>query len=162
PDIRQVGRDLGVRYVLEGSIRRAGDRARITAQLINATSGAHRWAERYDRELKDIFAVQDEVACTIAAILSAHVNKAEMERTLLKPAVTWHAYDHYIRAVQLLNSYSKSFKVDDLYEARQCLEQSLAADPMYARALARLSWTHFTAWAQPLDQDYLAATAFDR
>jgi TolB-like protein len=65
PDIRQVGRELGVRYVLEGSIRRAGDRVRISAQLIDAVTGAHRWAERYDRELKDIFAVQDEVSRAI-------------------------------------------------------------------------------------------------
>src|SRR2546429_5837316 len=76
-DVRQVGRELGVRYVLEGSIRRAGDRVRITAQLIDAANGAHRWAERYDRELKDVFAVQDEVAQTIVAVLAAHVNKAE-------------------------------------------------------------------------------------
>ena len=61
PDVRQVGRELGVRYVLEGSIRRAGDRVRISAQLIDAVTGAHRWGERYDRELKDVFAVQDEV-----------------------------------------------------------------------------------------------------
>jgi TolB-like protein len=85
PDIRQVGRELGVRYVLEGSIRRAGDRVRISTQLIDAVTGAHRWAERYDRELKDVFAVQDEVSLAIVAILVAHVNKAEAERTLLKP-----------------------------------------------------------------------------
>ena len=85
PDIRQVGRELGVRYVLEGSIRRAGERVRITGQLIDAATGAHRWAERYDRELKDVFAVQDEVARTIVAIIAAHVNKAEAERTLLSP-----------------------------------------------------------------------------
>src|SRR5262249_37223683 len=69
PDIRQVGRDLGVRYVLEGSIRRGGDRVRITAQLIDATTGGHRWAERYDRKLEDVFALQDEVARTIVTTL---------------------------------------------------------------------------------------------
>src|SRR5437762_2586627 len=98
PDVRQVGRELGVRYVLEGSIRRAGDRVRITGQLIDATNGAHRWAERYDRKLEDVFAVQDEVARTIVAILTAHVNKAEVERTLLKPPATWQAHDYYMRA----------------------------------------------------------------
>ncbi len=87
-----------MRYVLEGSIRRAGDRVRITAQLIDATTGAHRWAERYDRKLEDVFAVQDEVARTIVAILAAHVNKAEAERTLLKPPATWQAHDYYMRA----------------------------------------------------------------
>src|SRR5262249_28239209 len=98
PDIRQVGRELGVRYVLEGSIRRVGDRVRITGQLINATTGAHRWADRYDRRLEDIFELQDEVARAIASILTAHVDKAERERTLLKPPSIWEAYDFYMRA----------------------------------------------------------------
>jgi TolB-like protein len=83
-DIRQVGRELGARYVLEGSVRRIGDRVRVAAQLIDAMTGAHRWGERYDRELHDVFAVQDEVARTIVAILAAHVNRAEIERALLK------------------------------------------------------------------------------
>jgi adenylate cyclase len=98
PDIRQVGRELGVRYVLEGSIRRAGNRVRVSAQLIDAVTGAHRWAERYDRELKDVFAVQDEVSRAIVAILVAHVNKAEAERTRLTPPATWQAHDFFMRA----------------------------------------------------------------
>ena len=96
PDIRQVGRELGVRYVLEGSVRRAADRVRISAQLIDAVTGAHHWAERYDRELNDAFAV-DDVSRAIVAILVAHVNKAEAERTLLKPAATWQAHDFHAR-----------------------------------------------------------------
>jgi TolB-like protein len=87
-DVRQVGRDLGVRYVLQGSIRRGGDRVRISAQLADAVTGAQRWAERYDRQLEDVFAVQDEVARTIVAILAAHVNKAEIERTINKAPET--------------------------------------------------------------------------
>jgi len=82
PDIRHVSRELGVRYVLEGSIRRVGDRVRTSAQLIDATTGAHRWAERYDRNLEDIFAVHDEVVGTIVGLLAAHVTKAEIVRTL--------------------------------------------------------------------------------
>src|SRR5262249_21896256 len=84
-DIRQVGRYLNARYVLEGSVRRSGDRIRIAAQLIDAMTGAHRWGERYDRKLHDVFAVQDEVARAIVATLAAHVNRAEIERALLKP-----------------------------------------------------------------------------
>src|SRR5262245_61990427 len=98
-DVRQVGRELGVRYVLQGSIRRVGDRVRISVQLADAVTGTHRWAERYDRQLEDVFAVQDEMARTIAAILAAHVNKAEIERTLQKPPAAWQAYDYYLRAV---------------------------------------------------------------
>src|SRR5215468_7158103 len=76
-DLRQIGRELGARYLLEGSVRRSGDRIRITAQLIDGTTGAHRWAERYDRELHDAFTVQDEVVRAIVATLAAHVNRAE-------------------------------------------------------------------------------------
>ena len=75
-DVRQIGSELGVRYILEGSIRRSADQVRISAQLIDAASGVHRWAKRYDRELKDILAIQDEVAGAIVPVLAAHVNKA--------------------------------------------------------------------------------------
>jgi adenylate cyclase len=160
PDIRQVGRELGVRYVLEGSIRRAGDRVRISAQLIDAVTGAHRWGERYDRELKDVFAVQDEVSLAIVAILVAHVNKAEAERTLLKPPVTWQAYDFFMRASDIWSAFS--FNVADLYEVRRLLDHSIALDPHYARAYAILSNTHLTAWAFPLNEDHLSPVALER
>jgi adenylate cyclase len=162
PDIRQVGRELGVRYVLEGSIRRAGDRVRISAQLIDAVTGAHRWAERYDRELKDIFAVQDEVSRAIVAILVAHVNKAEAERTLLKQPATWQAYDFFMRASDIFTTFRSSFSVADLYEARQLLERSISLDPNYARAYETLSNTHLIAWIFRLDEDYLSPTALER
>ena len=138
-DVRQVGRELGVRYVLEGSIRRAGDRIRISAQLIDAATGAHRWAERYDRKLEDVFAVQDEVARTIVAVLAVHVNKAETERALAKPPATWQAYDHYLRAAHTLALFHSSFTRQELLEARRGLDQALAIDPNYARAHATLS-----------------------
>jgi adenylate cyclase len=107
-DVRQVGRELGVRYVLEGSIRRSDDRVRITGQLMDATSGTHRWAERYDRKLEDVFAVQDEVARTIVALLAVYVNKAEAKRTLLKPPATWQAYDYYLQAANSHISFLSS------------------------------------------------------
>jgi len=161
-DIRQVGRDLGARYVLEGSVRRSGDRIRIAAQLIDAATGAHRWAERYDRELHDVFAVQDEVVRAIVAILAAHVKRAETERALLKPPVAWEAYEYYLRGAEAFFShYSRRTKAS-LYDARRLLEQSLAIDPNYARAAATLSWTHVHAWAHPFDSDYLNPAAFDR
>jgi adenylate cyclase len=161
PDIRQVGRELGVRYVLEGSVRRAGDRVRITAQLIDALTGTHRWAERYDREIKDVFAVQDEVACTIVTILAAHVNKAEAERTLLKPPASWQAYDYYMRATEAIASYLSSYRANDLYETRRLLQQALSVDPGYSRAYAALSQTYVTAWVQALDSDHLNPAALD-
>jgi adenylate cyclase len=154
PDVRQVGRELGVRYVLEGSIRRASDRVRITGQLVDATTGAHRWADRYDRKLEDIFSVQDEVARTIVSILASHVNKAEIERTLLKPPRTWQAHDCYMKATSAFESYWTSLNVEDLYETRRFLEQALSIDPIYARAHALLTFTYTTAWVQPLDASY--------
>ncbi len=163
PDIRQVGRELGVRYVLEGSIRRAGDRIRISAQLIDAVTGAHRWGERYDRELKDVFAVQDEVSRAIVAILVAQVNKAEAERTLLKPPATWQAHDFFMRASGIYSAmWSSSLNVADLYEARRLLERSISLDPNYARAYARLALTHLTAWVHSLDEDCLSPIALER
>ena len=161
-DVRQVGRDLGVRYALEGSIRRGGDRVRISAQLVDSGTGAHRWAERYDRELKDVFAIQDEVARTFAAILAAHVNKAEAERTLLKPPATWHAYDHYMRAAAAWASFQSSWKLDQLLETRRHLADSLKIDPKYARAYSLLASTHRVAWLNPVNDEYLSPAALDR
>jgi adenylate cyclase len=161
-DIRQVGRELGARYVLEGSVRRSGDRIRITAQLVDAITGAHRWAERYDRELHDAFAVQDEMALTIVALLAAHVNRAETERVLLKPPAAWGAYDYYLRGAEAFFLHSNSFTKASLYDARRLFEQSLAIDPGYARAAAMLSWTHLRAYYEPFDGDYLSRAALDR
>jgi adenylate cyclase len=153
-DIRQVGRELGVRYVLEGSIRRAGDRIRISAQLIDATTGAHRWADRYDRKLDDIFAVQDEVARTIVAVLAVHVNKAETERALAKPPVMWLAYDYYLRAARTLALFNSSFSKVELLQARRDLGQALAIDPNYARAHAALSRSSMELWIRRWDDDF--------
>jgi len=161
-DIRQVGRELGARYVLEGSVRRSGDRVRITAQLVDAMTGAHRWAERYDRELHDALAVQDEVARAIVAILAAHVNRAEIERVLLKPPATWEAYDYYLRGAEAYFLHINRRTKASLYDARRLLEQSLAIDPDYARAAAILSWTHLNAYIEPFDGDYRNPAALDR
>jgi adenylate cyclase len=161
-DLRQVGLELGVRYVLEGSIRRDGNRIRITAQLIDAETGAHRWAERYDRKLEDVFSIQDEVARTIATILVAHVSKAEAERSLLKPPAAWKAYDHYMRASSAWAALVSSWKIEDLNETRRCLADALAIDPQYARALTLLASTHRVAWLNPLNDEYLSPPALDR
>jgi len=160
-DVRQVGRELGVSYVLEGSVRRAADRVRVTAQLIDATTAAHLWAERYDRKIEDVFAVQDEIACTIGPILVAHVNKAEIQRTLLKPPTDWHAHDYYLRAVASMASFYSSFQTKDLHEARRLLEASLSADPTYARAYTTLSFTYSAAFSNPADDDYTTNAALE-
>jgi adenylate cyclase len=147
---------------VEGSVRRTGDRIRITAQLIDAVTGGHRWAERYDRELRDVFAVQDEVARAIVTIIAAHVNRAEIERALLKPPTAWEAYEYYLRGAEAFFLHFSRRTKDSLYEARRLLKQSLAIDPDYARAAAALSETHLYAYAEPYDGDYLSPAALDR
>ena len=141
-DVRQVGRELGVHYVLEGSIRRSGERIRVAARLIDAATARHRWAEHYDRKLEEVFAVQDEVVATIVAILAAHVRQAEIERTRAKPPNSWQAYDYYLQALDTVASFNSSFSVKDLYEARRLLHQSLATSiptmPVPMRCYPRL------------------------
>jgi len=161
-DVRQVGRELGARYILEGSVRRSGDRIRVVAQLIDALTGTHRWGERYDRELRDAFAIQDEVVRAIVAALAAHVNRAETERALLKPPAAWEAYECYLRGAEAFFLHVTRRTKASLSDARRLLEQSLAIDPNYARAAAMLSWTHLHGYLQPLDGDYLSPTALDR
>lgn len=155
PSIGQVGRELGVHYALEGTIRRVGNRVRITAQLVDATTGAHLWAERYDRELEDVFDVQDEVVRTIVAILAAHVRKAEIERSRAKPPGSLQAYDYFLQAADTNATFLSSFRGDDLYRTRRLLEQAIAADPNFGRAYALLADTHVAAWVHPLDGDLL-------
>jgi len=161
-DVRQVGRELGVRYVLEGSVRRSGDRIRISAQLIDASMGAHRWAEHYDRNLEDVFSVQDEVVRTIVAILAAHVRQAETERTRSKPPNSWQAYDYYLQAVEASVSFSSNRNVANDEEARRLLQQSLVIDPNYARSYARLAHTYTGSWVNPAHEDFLDPAALER
>ena len=161
-DVRQVGRDLGVRYVLEGSVRRGGDRLRISAQLIDAMTGGHRWAEHYDRKLDDIFAVQDEIVGTIVAILAAHVRKAETERTRAKPPNSWQAYDYYLQAVEAAISFASSFSAEDLDETRRLLQLSLSIDANYAGSYAILATAYHAAWAFPLNSEFLNPSVLDQ
>jgi adenylate cyclase len=154
-DIRQIGRELGVRYLLGGSARRNGDRIRISAQLIDVATGAHRWAEHYDRMLEDVFAVQDEVVCTIVAILAAHLRQAETERSRAKPPNGWQAYDYYLQAVQASASFSSTLSVAYIEEAQRLLKQSLAIDPNYARSYAALAGAYVTVWNDPAGEDFL-------
>jgi adenylate cyclase len=161
-DVRQVGRELGARYILEGSVRRNGDRIRIVAQLIDALTGTHRWGERYDRELRGAFAIQDEVVRAIVTTLAAHVSRAETERALLKPPAAWEAYECYLRGAEAFFLHVTRRTEGSLNDARRLLEQSLAIDPNYARAVAMLSWTHLQGYLQPLDNDYLSRRTLDR
>ena len=160
-DVRQIGRELGVRYVLEGSVRRGGDRIRISAQLVDASTAAHRWAEYYDRKIEDVFAVQDEVVRTIVAILAAHVRKAETERARTKPPNSWQAYDYYLQAAEALAAFASSMRAEDIFEARRLLQQSLTVDANYARSYVVLANTHAAAFVNRMDSDFLNPAAVD-
>src|SRR6516164_2633804 len=132
PDVRQVGRELGVRYVLEGSVRKAGNRVRITGQLIDTTTGAHIWADRFDGALDDIFELQDQVASSVAGAILPKLRQSEIERASRKPAANLTAYDLYLRAV----AQSYRFTEEGVAEAVVLARQALAIDPSYAPAAA--------------------------
>jgi adenylate cyclase len=127
-DVRQAGRELGVRYVLEGSVRKGSNRMRITAQLIDATSGAHVWADRYDRDLSDIFAVQDEITASVAAIIEPALADAEQQRVLRKPPDSLDAWEAYQRGLWHFNRYSP----EENKTALNFFRQAIALDPNFA------------------------------
>jgi TolB-like protein/class 3 adenylate cyclase len=130
-DVKQVGRELGVRYVLEGSVRKAGQRVRITGQLIDALTGTHLWADRFDGSLEDVFELQDKVAISVAGIIEPTLQAAETARSAGRPTDDLTAYDLYLRAFPMFLSASRQIP-----EALRLLEMAIARDPNYGPALA--------------------------
>jgi adenylate cyclase len=151
--VRDVGRDLGVRYVLEGGVQRADNRVRITAQLVDAATGYHIWAERYDREVRDIFALQDEVAQQIVHALAVKLTEAERVRLGRAPTGVLEAYDLVLRG----HEERKRTTRESNDEARRLFANALELDPAYAAAYAGLSWTYLQSWqfAWSTDRDGL-------
>ncbi len=143
PDLRQVSRELGVRYVLEGSVRKAGGRVRINAQMIDGPTGGHLWAERYDRDLEDIFAVQDEVTLNIVEALKVQLTVGEQTRLESRDKVDPEAYDHMVRGRNCLYQFTS----DSMCECRGAIERALELDPELAQAYATLSLVHSTEYA---------------
>ncbi len=135
-DIKEVGRELGVRYVLEGSVRKAGNRLRITGQLIDATSGAHLWADRFDGELEDVFDLQDRITDNVIGAIEPTVRKAEIERSRRKSAGNLDAYDLYLQA--LPNIYA--VRPDENRKALDLLNRAIDLDPSYGPVFAHAAW----------------------
>ena len=135
-DVKQVARELGVRYVLEGSVRKAGNRVRITGQLIDTTTGAHIWADRFDGALDDIFDLQDRVASNVVGAIEPKLQKSEIERVARKPAASLGAYDLYLRALEQYHKYTE----EGFGEAVDLLERALIIDPSCAPAAALIGW----------------------
>jgi adenylate cyclase len=161
-DVRTAGRELGARYVLEGSVRRSEQKIRVSAQLIDAETQGHLWAERFDRNLEDVFALQSDLASMIGAVLAAHVIKAESRRAFNKPPENWKAYDFYLRAADAYAGYFRLGKPEPIYAARKLLQQALALDANYARAFAMLSATTISTYASEFDEDHFNPTALTR
>jgi TolB-like protein len=135
-DVKQVGRELGVRYALEGSVRKAANRVRVTAQLIDAVTGHHVWAERYDRELAAIFALQDEITERVVAAVEPQLYAAEGIRAKRKPPESLDAWECVVRALSCVNSRSQN----DYAMARELLERAIELDPAYAQAYALFAY----------------------
>ena len=130
--MKQVGRELGVRYVLEGSVRKGGNRVRITAQLIEAETGAHLWADRFDGSLEDVFELQDKVAISVAGVIEPALQAAEIRRSAARPTNDLTAYDLYLRALATYYPITK----ERLLEALGLLEQAIAIDRHCGPALS--------------------------
>ena len=137
-DVKRVGRELGVRYVLEGSVRRGSGRVRITAQLIDAESGTHLWADRFDGSLEDVFDLQDQVATNVAGVIEPTLQVAEFARAANRPTNDLTAYDLYLRANALVFSRSRQ-----ILEAMDLLDQATTRDPNYGPALALYGLCYF-------------------
>ncbi len=138
PDIRAVAQDLNARYVLEGSVRKSGERVRVNAQLIDADTGHHTWAEKFDRSVEDIFEVQDEITRYLAGIIAPELEKAEQRRLDTKRSSSLQAWELVQRGMLYLDQWTE----DDNEQARQLFEQALALDPDYAQAFTGLAYTH--------------------
>jgi len=135
-DVKQVGRELGVRYVLEGSVRKGGNRVRITAQLIETLSGAHLWADRFDGVTDDIFELQDKVASSVAGVIEPTVQVAEIRRSSERPTSDLTAYDIYLQALP----HGRSYEKDRVVQALDLLNRAIERDPRYGPALAFSAW----------------------
>jgi tetratricopeptide (TPR) repeat protein len=131
-DIKQVGRELGVRYVLEGSVRKAGNRVRISGQLIDAASGAHVWADRFDSQLDDIFDLQDQVTMNVIGAISPQLERAEIERAKRKPTESLDAYDYYLRALACFHKFTSEANIQALKLAKKAIRR----DPEFVLSYA--------------------------
>jgi TolB-like protein len=147
-DVKQVGRELGVRYVLEGSVRKAGRQVRITGQLIDAITGTHLWADRFDGSLEDVFELQDKIAVSVAGVIEPALQAAEMRRSAERPTSDLTAYDLYLRALAAYYPMTK----ERIFEALELLEQAIAIDRQYGPALSWAAICHlrlvFDGWAE--------------
>ena len=137
-DVKQVGRELGVRYVLEGSIRKAGNRVRITGQLIDAATGTHLWADRFDGALEDVFDLQDQVTTNVVGAIAPKLEQAEIERAKRKPTENLDAYDFYLRGLACMRRVTR----ESTREALRLFHKAIDRDPEFAVAYGTAAWCY--------------------
>jgi hypothetical protein len=154
-EVKQVGRDLGVRYVLEGSVRKSGTRVRITAQLIDALTGAHLWADRFDGTLEDIFALEDRVTSGAVAQIVPKLEQVEIERAQRKTTESLDAYDYYLRGLFL----SPALTREASNEAVSLFRKAIELDPSFAAPRGRLALMYVYRKAMRWMQDQVSETA---
>lgn len=140
--VDKIGRELGVKYVLEGSVRKAGKQVRINAQLIDTITGGHIWAERYDRDMNDIFSLQDEVRGKIVVALAVQITSDDKKRMTARTTKDPKAYDYYLKAKELCEKKD----IDSIVKGRQILEKVIYMDPNFAKAYSILAKSYFTQW----------------
>jgi TolB-like protein len=138
-DVKQVSRELGVRYVLEGSMRKAASRVRITGQLIDGTTGGHLWAERFDGTLDDLFELQDQVATSVVGAIAPQLERAEIERAMRKPTESLHAYDYYLRGMANFHQGTRQA----ISEALPLFHRAIELDPGFASAYGMAASCHY-------------------
>ncbi len=152
-DSKQVGRELGVRYVLEGSLRKVANRVRITGQLIDATTGAHIWADRFEGTLDDIFELQDQLAASVVGAIAPQLERAEIERAKRKPTGSLDAYDYYLRGMANLHQGTR----EAINQALPLFYKAIELDPEFASAYGMAAWCHFwrrvNGWMTDRDQE---------
>jgi TolB-like protein len=161
-DVKQVGRELGVRYVLEGSVRKAAHRLRITGQLIDASTGAHLWAERFESTLDDIFELQDQVTACVVGAIAPQLERAEIERAKRKPTESLDAYDYYLRGMWSFHQGTKAA----VSEALPMFYEAMQRDPDFASAYGMAAWCHFwrkaNGWMTDRSQEVAEGTRLAR
>ena len=161
-DVTRVGRELGVRYVLEGSVRRGGERVRVTAQLIDAGTGGHVWADRYDGTLEDVFALQDEITAKVLSAVGPEITLAEMQRARAKRSESFDAWDRYLQALRPFYALDKA----GFEEATALLREAIAIDPRFSTAYATLARCHVNAayhgWGTSAREEISTAEKFAR
>ena len=156
-DVKQIGRELGVRYVLEGSVRKAGNRVRITGQLIDSTTSAHLWADRFDGSMEDVFDLQDKVTASVVAAIAPKLERAEIERSRRKPTESLDAYDYYLRGLAAIHLWTKSGCAEALAHFYRAIELDPAFASAYGMAARCYSMGKVGGWIEATSKEIAEA-----